>query len=420
MAYHSRSLVMNSMKKQISVLVLVVVSWISPASPARAADRVLVLPFENLSEASLYNWLGEAMTLALSDLLSFAQVPVISLAERRAAYQRMGFATATMLSRASALRIAREIGAQVLVWGAYEVIGNKSDERVQITARLIHVQEGRVIGEELTAGAPLSEWLDLQGTLAWEILSSQRATPIVSRKEMNDKARAIPQPAFEYYVKALLTDDQDFKIKLLTTALKEFNKVKPYDKYPQALLELGKTQCQSKQFAEAISSLSQILTGAPHEAEARFYLGVAYYETGDLNNAIAAFQKLLSLTSTAVAYTNLAAAELKLGRLANALPHFSMAVSIEDENPDYRFNYGYALWLYQDYENAIAQLRHAVRQRGGDGQARYLLGKCLQKLGRAEEAQEELKPAQKTLTTFSQWESSGKIPVLVRFKTTLD
>jgi tetratricopeptide (TPR) repeat protein len=406
-----------NVKDLMTGLIVAALVWVGAASSARAADRVLVLPFENQSNPS-YNWLGEGLALMLSDLLSYAQIPAVSFEERRAAYARVGFSATTMLSRASAVRVAQETDAQWLVAGEYRVSGEKRQERVSLTARLINVEEGRTVGEEFTAAAPMSDWLELQGALAWEILLSRRAAPHLSRKELADRAGAVPQPAFEYYVKARLTEDPEVKLKLLNLALKEFNRAKPAEKYPQLLFELGRTYYQHRQFAEALTWLGQMPPGAPNDHEARFYMGLAYHETGDLNGAIAAFEKLLTLEPAAEVYNNLGAAELKAGKLPEALAHFSSAITLDEENADARFNYGYALWLDKDYENAIVQFRHVLRRRS-DAHAHYLLGKCWQKLGRDEEARAAMDQARKLLLPVAQWESLGRVPMLARFQTTL-
>ena len=72
------------MKNLTRVAVISGMLWMSLVSSAKAADRVVILPFENQSNRPAYNWLGEGFALMLSDLLSAGQIPVVSPEERRA------------------------------------------------------------------------------------------------------------------------------------------------------------------------------------------------------------------------------------------------------------------------------------------------------------------------------------------------
>jgi len=379
---------------------------------------MIVLPFENKTNNNAeYNWIGESFALMLSEVLMAAGARVIEPEVRRLIYEKLQFPETTVLTRASALRIAETAGARLLVIGSYEVSGAKGQERINALARVIDVEEGRVVGNQINIGAPLKELLELQASLGWEILFQHNQTVHVSRMELTRKATAIPLAAFAAYVKARMVNDPKTKVQLLTLALSEHKRSKSSSDFTAATFELGRVYFQVADYREAIKWLKQIKPDSPFHLEALFFLGLCYDHTGDLDGALSAYEQLSELLPVADVYNNLAALELKKSQLGQALTHFSKAVGLSAEDADLRFNYGYAFWLSNDFENAVIQLRQAVRRRSADGEAQYLLAKSLARLGRTEEAQGPLSQARRYLTKFSEWEKMEKLPVRVRLKT---
>src|SRR5262249_26274984 len=68
-------------------------SFISPSSnaPAQAAasDTVVVMPFENRSQMSKYNWIRESFAILLGDVLDVPGISVLNIDERNLAFERM-------------------------------------------------------------------------------------------------------------------------------------------------------------------------------------------------------------------------------------------------------------------------------------------------------------------------------------------
>src|SRR5437588_9676 len=89
------------------------------AQAAPASDLVLVLPFENTSNFPEYNWIGESFADSLSALLNKPGLRVISSDERALAYQRLRLPLTVLPSRATAIKLAREAKATMIVVGTY-------------------------------------------------------------------------------------------------------------------------------------------------------------------------------------------------------------------------------------------------------------------------------------------------------------
>src|SRR3954453_11880125 len=119
-----------------------------------AADVVMVLPFENTSNRAEYNWVGESFADALAELLNKPGLIVVSSDERELAYQQLRLPETVIPSRATAIKLARQAKATMIVIGSYNVTPAPAGEAksdndkqaaggyVQVTARVIKVNEG--------------------------------------------------------------------------------------------------------------------------------------------------------------------------------------------------------------------------------------------------------------------------------------
>ncbi|MFN2515655.1 MAG: hypothetical protein ABR556_05530, partial [Pyrinomonadaceae bacterium] len=142
-----------------------------------------------------YNWVGESFADSLADLLIKPGLLVVSSDERELAYQRLRLPETVIPSRATAIKLAREARASMIVIGTYSVISAEGEGKpdaakpekdksaaevyVQLTARVIKVNEGRTLGEmfdgnwatrQFDFGGPLTTLQNIQGRLAYQIL----------------------------------------------------------------------------------------------------------------------------------------------------------------------------------------------------------------------------------------------------------
>src|SRR6266542_6398299 len=147
----------------LSILLVAVAVAFSLVSTPRAtsaqttstADVVLVLPFENISNHTEYNWIGESFADSLAVLLNKPGLIVVTSDERAVAYQRLRLPLTVIPSRATAIKIAREVRASMIVIGTYNVtLAPASDDKskpqaapsISGEARVIRVNEGRMAG----------------------------------------------------------------------------------------------------------------------------------------------------------------------------------------------------------------------------------------------------------------------------------
>src|SRR5262245_31159384 len=88
----------------------------------------MVLPFENTSNRAEYNWVGESFADALADLLNRPGLIVVSSDERDLAYQSLHLPETVIPSRATAIKLARQAKATMIVIGSYSVTPPASSE----------------------------------------------------------------------------------------------------------------------------------------------------------------------------------------------------------------------------------------------------------------------------------------------------
>jgi len=105
--------------------------------------------------------------------------------------------------------------------------------------------------------------------------------------------------------------------------------------------------------------------------------------------------------------------------------YFNQALKLDQDDPDYYFNLGYAYWAEKDAQSAIFWLRETVRRNPADGEAHAVLAAALQATGSAAEAARERELATQLSSTYAEWAKrpTGSEPIprgLERIKPSLE
>src|ERR1041384_1198578 len=101
--------------------ILVIPAFTSVQAQNSNADVVMVLPFENISNRPEYNWVGESFADSLAELLNKPGLVVVSSDQRELAYQQLRLPETVIPTRATAIKLAREAKATMIVIGSYSV-----------------------------------------------------------------------------------------------------------------------------------------------------------------------------------------------------------------------------------------------------------------------------------------------------------
>ena len=420
--------------------ILFLPSLASAQAQNSTADVVMVLPFENTSKPFRpeYNWVGESFADALAELLNKPGLVVVSSDERELAYQQLRLPETVIPSRATAIKLARQAKASIIVIGSYTVTpapqnGVENSEKspsagyVQVTARVIKVNEGRTLGEVIDGGwatrqfdygAALTTLQEIHGRLAYQILYQRDKALPFSQNQIVQEATKIPQKAFEAYVKAVQLPLRDeLRANYLKNALHYYADSLGGAVYPQAAFELGRGYMSLGNWKEATEYFSKIQKKEPHYAEAAFYASLGYTKLADYGRALATVVPLSGDLPLIAVYNNAGAVAVQAARenknqternrlLAQGTDFLAQASKSAPSDPMVHFNYGYALFLSGKYSEAAEHFRPVITSDQQDGQAYFLFSKALAKLGNAEAATAADDMARRYLrTSYAKWET---------------
>jgi tetratricopeptide (TPR) repeat protein len=407
------------------------------------ADVVMVLPFENTSKPFRpeYNWVGESFADALAELLNKPGLVVVSSDERELAYQQLRLPETVIPSRATAIKLARQAKASMIVIGSYsvtpapvsEVKNDSNNEKqstagyVQVTARVIKVNEGRNFGEvrdgnwitrQFDRGDALTALQEIHGWLAYQILYQRDKALPYSQNQLVQEATKIPQKAFEAYVKAVQLPLRDeVRANYLKNALRFYAESLGGAVYPQAAFELGRGYMSLGNWKEATDYFSKLQKKEPHYAEAAFYASLGYTKLGDYGRALATVVPLSSDLPLIAVYNNAGAVAVQAARenkkdaertrlLNQGMDFLGQASKSAPADQMVHFNYGYALFLAGKYSEAAEHFRPVITSDQQDGQAYFLFSKSLAKLGNTEAAAAADDMARRYLrSAYGKWET---------------
>jgi len=438
---------MRSFSLRLVSLLLIALSVNVPLVSAKTqnstADIVMVLPFENTSNKPEYNWVGESFADSIAELLNKPGLIVVSSDERELAYQRLRLPETVIPSRATAIKLARQAKATLIVIGNYSVTPpptretkddkKESKERVptdayvQVTARVIKVNEGRTLGEVIDGGwatrqfdygAALTTLQDIHGRLAYQILYQRDKALPFSQNQIVQEATKIPQKAFEAYVKAVQLDlRSELRSNYLKNAIRYYADAQGGAVYPQAAFELGRGYMAQGNWKEATEYFSKLQKKEPHYAEAAFYASLGYTKLGDYGRALATVVPLSSDLPLIGVYNNAGAVAVQAARenkndgektrlLAQGLDFLGRAAESAPDDQMVHFNYAYALFLSGKFDQAADQLRPVITSNQQDGQAYFLFAKSLEKTGKTEAASAADDQARRYLIqNYAKWQT---------------
>lgn len=416
-------------------------------SAQSGADLVMVLPFENTPDSNEpnrpeYNWVGESFADSLAELLNKPGLRVVTSAERDLAYQRLRLPETVIPSRATAIKLAREAKASMLVLGTYTVkvapentspdasadkANSSAAVLVQGTVRVVKVNEGRTLGtvfdggwatQHFDFGGPLTTLQNIQGYLAYQILLKQFGSALpFSQRMLTEEATKIPQLAFEAYVKGIQLSERDPKREnYLKNALRHYAEPNGGAVYPQAAFELGRFHMLAGKWKEATEYFSKLEKKDPRFVEAAFYAGLGYAKLGEFGRSLAALVPLASDVPLIGIYNNAGAVAVLASReekkeeertrlLTQAASFLARAAESAPDDPTVLFNYALTLFLLEKYAEAAEQLKPVITADPRDGQAYFLYAKSLEKVGKTDTATAADDQARRYLPTYAKWQT---------------
>jgi tetratricopeptide (TPR) repeat protein len=366
------------------------------------SSTVLAFPFENQSNDRTLEWVGEGISELINERLQPEPgVYILSREERIAMYDKIGIPETAAVSRATALKVAWEAGADNMITGVF----SGTADQFHITARLVDLEAG--FASEVHTDGKLEDVIPLTTALSMQLL--KKILPGAPLPE-SDSTAGLPTPrsALENYVRGILNQDLQKRIDLLETA------VRIYPQYSAALFQLGRAYYLQREFMMSNQRLQKLPETAPEHLQVQFMIGLNYFYTGDYPHAISTFQQL---PATYDVLLNLGAAFSLKGDAVPAIAAWKRAAALDPLNSDAFFNLGCADFLKGDSKSAENDLNESLKLRGRDSEALFRLGRTYERLGRTDESQKLIAEATRLSQHVERW-LTQPLPRLERFATT--
>jgi Flp pilus assembly protein TadD/TolB-like protein len=343
------------------IFVLVMASLALAQSASSTSQTLLLLPFENASKSPGLEWIGEAFPAVMGEAMASSSLYVVPRADRMYAFDRSGIPTNVRPSHATLFRIGEQLDVDYMILGQYAYDG----KTFTVTAQLLDVKKLR-LSKQLNESGPLATIIEIQTALAWDLLHTMSPDMGMTKNEFIAGTTPVRLDAFENYIRGITAQSRQEKIRKLREA------VRLNPSYTMALLQLGRTYYDGRDYEPAALWLSKIPKTDSAAREASFYTGLSYYFLGEYDKAESAFKYLASLFPLTEVYNNLGVVAARRGR-KTADDYFQKAVEADPNEADYHFNLGLTLYRNGDLSGAARQAREAVNLRPSDAEIRLLL-----------------------------------------------
>jgi len=385
---------------------------------ANSQGIFLVFPFENAGASSRLDWLSEGLEELTIERLSAAGQQVYSHAGRTAELDRYGLPSSARLSHATMLRIGAELDADFVVFGKYLSDGNS----LTLQARILRVNPAG-LDPVVQESGKLASLMEVHTKVAWKLLAGKNRAYPLNLAEFSKLQRPLRLDAFEHYIRGVLANEDDAKIR----ELREATRLEP--EWPESAFALGQVYYGRRDCESALPWLARVPRASLRYPESVFATGVCRLWLDQPDKAEAVFGSLEESLKDNLAsgadlpeiMNNLGLARARQGKSAEAITALRRAAELDPEEDDYAFNLGLVYLRANDFARASDEFRDAAERGPERAEDRSLLIYALGKAGKKDEAEEAKEAATEAL-------GPGALPVirpeglakLERLKTELD
>ena len=361
----------------------------------------LVFPFENAGASPRLDWLGEGLEELTIQALSASGQQVYSHAGRTAEMERNGLPFSAKLSRASMLRVAQDLDADYVVFGSFSSDG----KTLTIDSRVLRIDPMALLPSVRETGS-LDSLMDMQSKVVWRLLSETDRAYRPTLPEFSKSQRRLRLDAFEHYIRGLLANDDESRLR----ELREASRLEP--SWPDPYFALAETYFTRNDCATALSFLAHVPSAHDRYVEALFSTGVCRLRMNQPERAEEVFTSLQTalnggakneLPAGASAgdipeiLNNLGVACARQGKMSAAQADLRRATDLDPDEDDYPFNLGLLAMQTGDFASAAAAFREASERKPDNPEDRALLVQSLEKAGKKAEADQERESAAEAL-----------------------
>jgi tetratricopeptide (TPR) repeat protein len=354
----------------------------------------LVFPFENDGTNARLDWLGEGLEELTIQRLTAAGQQVFTHAGRASELDRDGLPPNARFSHATMLRIGADLDADFVVFGKYSSDGKS----LTIEANLLRVSPTKLRDAVRETGT-LDALMDVHSRLVWRLLAGNDKTFPLNLAEFGRLQRPLRLDAFEHYIRGLLANDDDAKVR----ELRESARLDP--DWPDPAFALGQAYFSRRDCDSALPWLAKVSAGTPLSTEAVFTIGVCRLLQNQSEKAEETFlalqnnlkNELIAGAELPEVLNNLALSQARRGNTIAAASGLLRALDLDPEEDDYPFNLGMLYLRGNDATTAAKYFREASDREPENPEDRAMLIYALEKTGNRTEAAEERKSATETL-----------------------
>jgi Flp pilus assembly protein TadD len=363
---------------------------VARAQASQPAERLLVVPFENVQRDGRFSWMSEAAATLLTGNLDALGVQTVSREDRLKACERLQLPPLAVLSEATLIRLGQVMGAAQVVIGSFEV----EEGQITVRAKAIRLDSGRMRNPAVESGR-LSDLFGVFDRLVVQLLPPGLTVP--ARLDV-DRGTL---PVFENYVKGLVAETPAAQIRFLDSA------VKLAPGFAPARIALWRVYTAEGDHARAAAAVLAVPTTSRSYRRARFLAALSRIHLKQYDEAFQGLKALLDVSPTPALFNNLGVIQARRGatpETGRATYFFAKAADADSQDPDYAFNLGYAYWFERDLKAATYWLSEAVRRNPADGEAHFVLAAVLHATGATVEAERERDLARQLSSTYADWE----------------
>jgi len=367
------------------------------AAPPRASSAAgsqqgiyLVFPFENVSASPRLDWLSEGLEELTIQRLSAAREQVYSHEGRVVELERSGLPRSSKLSRATMLHVAEDLDADFVIFGKFSANGTS----LTIESQILKVNPAR-IQLALRETGTLDSLMDLHARLIWRMLSANDRSHALSLAEFTKLQRPLRLDAFEHYIRGLLANEDDARLR----ELREAARLEP--EWPEPDFALGEVYFARRDCDSALPWYARVPKTHDRYVEAVFATAVCHLLLGHPDHAEELFTSLQETLKNNRVFgadlpeilNDLAIARARQGKTAPAQIDFRRATDLDPGEDDYPFNLGLLALQTNDPGAAAGYFREASEREPDNAEDRALLILSLEKAGKKNDADQERESA---------------------------
>jgi len=377
----------------VKMVCLATLLFLAVPSTARAGpESVLVFAFENQTVDRNIDWIGTGLSdLVVERLSAERDLYIFNRDERTTAYERIGIPESVAVTRATAMSIAWDTGADAIVIG--RIYGTRQDFRIE--ARIVNLQDSSTRPAVIVNG-DIQNLIPMATSLSFKL--ARQLAPGSTTPESDYIAHPpVPSSAFEAYTRGTIATDSARRIALFQDA------IRLHPQYMAALYQLGHQYCLNLDFKNSTPMLEKIPAGSPEYLQARFMLGLNYYNAGDFEKSVAIFSALPPVYDVLI---NLGMAYAGNNDFTGAMTAWKRASEVNSLRTDSLFNMAHLGLTHgerNDAEAAAKSIEQFLKLRGRDAEAIFLQGRIYERLGRLDESQRLVASAVNLSPRIARW-----------------